>query len=148
MNDIFKLKEDKSPTLTKGDIKGYCSMVFHVWKENGEICKEILEKNAGIEGFTYRCKVEYDEEPTDMPYGEWLDDVWKNGSYADEIAIDIAKEVDLKEDEDRYFEFYANYHASSTRDYWGECDIEEEIHNDRWQEISEKEWEELNDLYD
>lgn len=131
-------------------MSGYCYMVFHVWEEDGHKCTEVLEYNAGENGFIFFSKNQYDKRKEEgnlwrsRPTDDWYSESWSDSGYKEEIADSIAQNMELDEGEDRYVEFVGDYKITSTRDYWGEYDQEEEVFNDRYQVISQEEYDKWN----
>ena len=132
------LKIDKQ--LPSSD--GHCYVIFHCWLENGEKQYEILDSGA------YANSPEFtplgEKENFSQRYSEFLDENFKWSGDQESICIDILSEHDLNENDDRYFEFRADYAVQTFQDYFGEWDAESDITNDYWFEFSKDEWDEHN----
>lgn len=129
---------------------GYCSMVFHAWKDNGEVSYEVLESGAGSNGFMFMSRDAYEIMKEDKgwattrPVSDFLHEVWEEGDTKNIIMEEIVGEVDLQEGEDRYFEFVADYSVDSSVNYWGEYDCWDEVTNEDWHEIAKEEYDNFN----
>ena len=136
--EVNKIKENKEYNSKSGN----AWMIFHAWREADELEYEILESYASYPTFEMMSKTDYDKGRTPQTLSDYYDDIWQEGSYKEEIVSELIKELDIKEGEDRYFEWMSDYEVGeSTQDYWGEWDSPEEfIKNERWQEVSKEEY--------
>ena len=138
---VRKIIEKKKINMSCGE----AWMIFHAWREDSELGYEILESSASCPSFQMMSKEEFEKGRNSQTLSEYYCDIWQEGYTKEEIVSDLVKELEIKEGEDRYFEWICDYSVGeSTQDYWGEWDAPEEfIENERWQEVSKEEYDRI-----
>ncbi len=125
-----------------GSTSGYCYVIFHAWRDNGELSYEKLDSGAWVDNeFEFPAKGQSIES---MPPSEYLNENFNCSGDVEACMLQVAEEADIQEGEDRYFEYRSDYKVTDSRDYWGEYDSSSDIYNDRWQEIDKEVWEDNN----
>ena len=121
-----------------GSTSGYCYVIFHAWRDNGELGFSNLDSGAWVDNeFEFPAKGQSIES---MPPSEYLNENFNYSGDVEECMLQVAEQANIQEGEDRYFEYRSDYKVTESRDYWGDYDSSSEMDNERWQEIDKESW--------